>query len=254
MDFGIEQNIFYDEVMNKLNCLEDALEQAKHGTEDKEIINEIFRAIHTVKGVADLLGFFDIVKLTHKAEDLLDEIREGKVSFTHDIYYIFFELKRFISELVDDALNGIEMDDERSLVYDSFLLELNKHMPKTILVLDMNSKMLNYINNFAKESNYKILTKVSTDDVLEVLKKENINLFICDIQNSRYLSMNLIKEIKSQIKYKDLPIIISIDKVKKDLKTVGEIIGASAWIKKPYDKNKFCNTIKNVLNNKPPAL
>ncbi|MEA3289440.1 MAG: Hpt domain-containing protein [Campylobacterota bacterium] len=248
-DFGIEENIFYDEVMNKLLSIETALEGAKNGTENIEIINEIFRAFHTLKGVSDLLGFFNIVTLTHKAEDLLDEIRSKNIRFTSNIYYIFFELKKFISILVNDALQGIDMDSDKKVIFDSFISELKKYMPKVVLVMDQNTKIINYLNSIAQESEYKIITKENSNDALNIIKEGNVKIFVCDIQNSRQSSLQLIQDLKIQTEYKDIPIVISIEKEEHNLKELGKMTGAAAWIKKPFHKNNFHSIINNVLKN-----
>ena len=72
----MDENIFYDEFMNKLQCMENALLDVPSGTYD---IDEIFRSVHTIKGTADLLGMTDVVNITHKAENLLEDIRSGKL-------------------------------------------------------------------------------------------------------------------------------------------------------------------------------
>ena len=71
----IEQNIFFDEFKNKLIILENSLMDVQNNDYNKEDINEIFRAIHTIKGTSDLLGIFDVVSICHKAEDLLEYVR-----------------------------------------------------------------------------------------------------------------------------------------------------------------------------------
>jgi two-component system, chemotaxis family, sensor kinase CheA len=52
-----------------------ALESAPH---DADIINRIFRAMHTIKGTSGFLGFTPIVRLSHRAEDVLNTLRHGQ--------------------------------------------------------------------------------------------------------------------------------------------------------------------------------
>ena len=52
-----------------------ALESAPH---DGELLNRIFRALHTIKGTAGFLGFDPIVRLSHHAEDVLNALRHGE--------------------------------------------------------------------------------------------------------------------------------------------------------------------------------
>src|SRR5271169_5930629 len=46
--------------------------------QDAEILNRIFRALHTIKGTSGFLGFDPIVRLSHQAEDVLNALRHGE--------------------------------------------------------------------------------------------------------------------------------------------------------------------------------
>ena len=51
----------------------------KLADDDPEMMNALFRAAHTLKGGAGLVGFESIKIITHYAEDLLDGIKKGKI-------------------------------------------------------------------------------------------------------------------------------------------------------------------------------
>lgn len=63
------------------------LEQ-NHG--DIDAINEIFRAIHTIKGMSATMGYTDISNLAHEAENLLDDVRHNKISISSGMINGFF--------------------------------------------------------------------------------------------------------------------------------------------------------------------
>ncbi|MEA3352834.1 MAG: Hpt domain-containing protein [Campylobacterota bacterium] len=67
--------LFYEDATEQLQNMENALLDASEGTDDLEKIGEIFRAMHTIKGTAGMFEFDHIVKFTHTAENLLDEVR-----------------------------------------------------------------------------------------------------------------------------------------------------------------------------------
>jgi two-component system chemotaxis sensor kinase CheA len=56
-----------------------ALESAP---QDGELLNRVFRALHTIKGTSGFLAFDPVVQLTHKAEDVLNALRRGQVKLT----------------------------------------------------------------------------------------------------------------------------------------------------------------------------
>ena len=73
-------NEFYvQENMQLLEQLEEILLIGQSGTGElgKEAIEEIFRAMHTIKGSSAMMGYDSLTKLTHSIEDVFDEIRNG---------------------------------------------------------------------------------------------------------------------------------------------------------------------------------
>ncbi|MGO9954030.1 MAG: chemotaxis protein CheA [Dissulfurispiraceae bacterium] len=52
---------------------------------DKDILNEIFRGMHTLKGAAGFLGFQQIVDVAHRAESIMKRLRDGEMTLTRDI-------------------------------------------------------------------------------------------------------------------------------------------------------------------------
>ncbi len=79
-------------------------------TEDLEKINGIFRAFHTIKGVAGFLNLNDIRQLSHKTEDLLDKIRKKKIELSDDILDVIYKgidkLRELINSLSEFAQRG----------------------------------------------------------------------------------------------------------------------------------------------------
>lgn len=58
---------------------------------DSELLNNIFRSFHTVKGTSGFLGLERMQKLTHRAEDLLNKLRKGELAVTHDIMDVILQ-------------------------------------------------------------------------------------------------------------------------------------------------------------------
>lgn len=79
---GMQDNLneFLCEAREHLTNSENALLQLEANPADKELINTVFRAFHTIKGVAGFLNIAPIVRLAHSAEYLLDGARSDKVT------------------------------------------------------------------------------------------------------------------------------------------------------------------------------
>src|SRR6476660_9700522 len=54
-------------------------ELVKKGTSDPELVNDVFRAVHTMKGLSGLFGAAMMSGLSHELEDLLDDLRLGRI-------------------------------------------------------------------------------------------------------------------------------------------------------------------------------
>jgi two-component system chemotaxis sensor kinase CheA len=68
------------------------LEQGqKEGRSDPDLLNDIFRAVHTLKGLAGMFGMSALSNLAHTLENLLDDLRLGRVDITQDALDVLFD-------------------------------------------------------------------------------------------------------------------------------------------------------------------
>ncbi len=100
---------FISEASEHLNTAEEAILILEKNPEDKESIDKIFRAFHTIKGVAGFLELNDIKQLAHSSESLLDLVRKGILQFEKDIADIAFSsidgLRKLIELLAEQIAN-----------------------------------------------------------------------------------------------------------------------------------------------------
>jgi len=247
----IEQNIFFDEFKNKLIILENSLIDIRNGKYSQEEINEIFRAIHTIKGTADLLGMFGVVSLTHKAEDLLQYVREDKIKIDTEICSLFLELKNFIALVVDNVSQGIFDDSDSEKLFIEFEKEFNYHIRvaetsvhqyeevKTILVIDDSALVRYTIKKIASDAGYNVLTSDNTDDGWQKIKDNAVDILFCDFSLSDDSSLSLVKKIRNDYNKKDLLVVMLLSKYDKQFNALGKSISAKAWLGKPVEENKL---------------
>ncbi len=100
------------------NLDKDVLELEKYvGTPDlnKELLNNIFRYVHTLKGNSGLAGADKLRDLAHKMESLLDKLRKEKMSLTAVMVDILFEgidkIKSILQEVIGGEDQGVEVED-----------------------------------------------------------------------------------------------------------------------------------------------
>ena len=73
---------------------------------DSEQLNNVFRGIHTIKGVSSFLGFPQVEQLAHVAEDVLQLLRSKKLAVEREIISVLLEAQDILRELLDRVKDG----------------------------------------------------------------------------------------------------------------------------------------------------
>lgn len=109
-------SIFIDESREYVQSLNDSLLKLEKNPEDEETINETFRALHTLKGMAGTMGFENMSKLCHKMEQLLDKVRFKKVKLTSELLDRLFAGVDTVDKMVNSiASSGSDQVNEEDL-------------------------------------------------------------------------------------------------------------------------------------------
>ena len=103
---------FLTETAELLEKLDDDLVALEKAPGDTDLLNRIFRSIHTVKGASSFLGFDLLVKVTHKTEDVLNRLRKGELLVTPEIMDVILEATDLVKTLVSDIKGGDIVDRE----------------------------------------------------------------------------------------------------------------------------------------------
>lgn len=91
MDVSQYLEIFIDETQEHLQSLNEQLLIIEQEPENTDTINEIFRAAHSLKGMAGTMGYKRMQKLTHQMENVFSEIRNGKMKVTPNLVDVLFQ-------------------------------------------------------------------------------------------------------------------------------------------------------------------
>jgi two-component system chemotaxis sensor kinase CheA len=104
IDLEMEEilGLFFEESFEGLDTMESGL-LTLDDSADRETINTIFRAAHSIKGGAGTFGFMEISEFTHSVETLLDEMRNGARSITPDALQVLLQSVDVIREMVQSA-------------------------------------------------------------------------------------------------------------------------------------------------------
>lgn len=85
IDMTEVRQLFFEESFESLDTMESNLLDLQVGEVDKDLINSIFRVVHSIKGGAGIFKFEPVINFAHTAETLLDEIRSGEHLVTQNM-------------------------------------------------------------------------------------------------------------------------------------------------------------------------
>ena len=113
---------FFLECEDLLTALEEGLAQMNDGAAgDKEVVNAVFRAVHSIKGGAGAFGLAELVRFAHKFETALDDIRSDRLEATQDVLKVLFRSADWLADLVRASRDGAAIDASKS---DALIVEL----------------------------------------------------------------------------------------------------------------------------------
>jgi two-component system chemotaxis sensor kinase CheA len=104
---------FVEEGNEKADQLEKYLIQLENSPASQELLVEVFRALHTIKGATSFLGFTKLCALAHTGESLLARLRDGALVINQEIVTALLSLVDAIREMLSDiAATGQEGERE----------------------------------------------------------------------------------------------------------------------------------------------
>src|SRR5690606_41647393 len=109
MSFDSALATFLTEATELLERMEMSLVELARSGSSAELINDIFRAAHTIKGTSGVFGFDKVVEFTHVVENLLDRIRAGKQEITPDMASLLLRCGDHMRVLVQQAVDNDEL-------------------------------------------------------------------------------------------------------------------------------------------------
>ena len=213
-----ELQLFFEDLEDQLNLMENALIDMQSSIEnvDKEMINQVFRAMHTIKGNAGMFGFDDIVSFTHKAENLLDNIRNDKIKLTPEMVELFLEVKDHVQEISELAGNNEQMDATLQEKHNQLLNQLNKYLEPTISENHNENNEHNDNNDIS--TNYHLSLELLEDFFESGMKLESIIISLEEICD----------EVKFYPLVDKIPLLDEINPLKAYIKCEFDLINVSS--------------------------
>ena len=102
---------FISEANENLESLDQKFVELENNPGDSDLLNDIFRSMHTMKGAAGFLGFTQMVDVTHVAEDVMNLLRKGELEVTPEIMDVILEtvdMVRILLRNIEDRNDRVE--------------------------------------------------------------------------------------------------------------------------------------------------
>jgi two-component system chemotaxis sensor kinase CheA len=111
----MEQHIatYLEEAAELLTELETSLLHLEETPNDKELINRVFRAMHTIKGSGAMVGLDSVAAFTHEVETVFDLVRNGKMVVTKELLDLTLKSRDHIATLLNASSGRGEVDNNQ---------------------------------------------------------------------------------------------------------------------------------------------
>lgn len=111
MDMSQYLEIFIEESKEHLQHMNEILLELENNFEDTNLLNEIFRIAHTIKGMSGTMGYNKVASLTHEMENVLHICRSGDMLVNGTIIDILFECFDGLEEYINNLIQNNEEGD-----------------------------------------------------------------------------------------------------------------------------------------------
>lgn len=119
------RDTFFEECQDLLEALDEGLNQIDEGERDSEVVNAVFRAVHSIKGGAGAFGLAELVAFAHTYETVFDEVRSDKLQLEPTLIRTLFRGADHLVQLVEAARAETAHDEQ---VHQAILSDLNEYL------------------------------------------------------------------------------------------------------------------------------
>jgi two-component system chemotaxis sensor kinase CheA len=116
MDLSKYAALFLAESREHLNACNGSLLEWERAPSSVEPVDRLFRAIHTIKGMAATMGYSGVARLAHAGETLLDALRKGRVATGPAIFQLLYRAVDTLGASVESAAAGTEQEPDSALI------------------------------------------------------------------------------------------------------------------------------------------
>lgn len=271
---------FFADVNEQIEYLEQDILKLESNSDDSEIIQNIFRYAHSIKGSSASMGFDVLKDVTHNMEYVLDLIRKNKLNVNDEVIDILFECLDVLKSLKDSYQNNSELMDVNDIILKLKKLYSNDYNDKSTsnnkpssfsFSFTLSDKVLESLNNgtevyclqvlfTSKCLNKTIKTQIVKKEVIKLGEIVDLDLSNCennDIRTSYFYLTNInenenetiINRIKKVMDVENC-ILNKLDKLQENKQAKNEAVQPKKIVKKQANSTLRVdvNKIENLMN------
>jgi two-component system chemotaxis sensor kinase CheA len=110
------RTVFVEEARDLLSELETALLELEENTGDHDLVDRVFRAMHTIKGSGAMFGFEEIASFTHDVETVFDRVRSGEIPVTKPLLDLTLQARDHLLTLLDGDGTSADQAKARAIL------------------------------------------------------------------------------------------------------------------------------------------
>lgn len=205
------------EILEKLDT--DLLELEKR-PDDKDLLNQIFRSFHTIKGTSGFLGLEALPEVTHKCEDILNKLRKGEATLSSElmegILLAFDTIKELVVKIETEQNENVEIEN---VCY--VLNELLKNLDSPQLInKEETLPKIQEEKNIAAETN-----KVEVQEkIKEVIPNDGQEVHQVEIKKEQKSNVEKIEKAATSSSTKENTIRVDVERLDSLLDIVSELV------------------------------
>lgn len=120
-------------------------------------------------------------------------------------------------------------------------------MAKKIIAVDDSASIRQMVSFTLSQAGYEVVEASDGLDALQKISAVQFNLIITDLNMPRMDGIELVRNARSEPKYKFVPILLLTTESQNEKKMEGKAAGATGWIVKPFNPEQLLSVVKKVL-------
>ncbi len=178
----------------------------------------------------------------------LTELHDGSLYYHHDQALNEFVIKLLSQPESGEVLITDEIPEDNYIFEEQTNVDDKQHL-EIILLVEDNADMLNFIADRLSKQ-FGVEKAANGIEALKVLKEKNIDLVLTDIMMPEMNGFEICKNIKENLDYSHIPVVLVTAKNDLKSKIHGLEMGADAYVEKPFSMNHLITQLTTILHNR----